>query len=67
MEVYQHVELVPANSEATLRLPALTPDSVREGRQPLTRVAGVRFLGHTNGVASYRLPSGAYRLTSRLR
>jgi alpha-L-rhamnosidase len=59
--------LVPANSEATLRLPALAPDSVREGREPLARVAGVRFLGHTDGVASYHLPSGAYRLTSRLR
>jgi alpha-L-rhamnosidase len=59
--------LVPANSEATLRLPALSADSVREGRDPLARADGVRFLGHTDGVASYRLPSGAYRLTSRLR
>lgn len=59
--------LVPANSEATLRLPAVSADSVREGRSPLARADGVRFLGHTDGVASYRLPSGSYRLTSRLR
>ncbi|MER7689806.1 family 78 glycoside hydrolase catalytic domain [Streptomyces sp. NPDC097610] len=59
--------LVPANSEATLRLPAVSADSVREGHSPLARVDGVRFLGHTDGVASYRLPSGSYRLTSRLR
>ncbi|WLW58751.1 alpha-L-rhamnosidase [Streptomyces sp. YU58] len=59
--------LVPANSEATLRLPAVAADSVREGRSALARVDGVRFLGHSGGVASYRLPSGSYRLTSRLR
>ncbi|WP_329272666.1 alpha-L-rhamnosidase [Streptomyces pseudovenezuelae] len=59
--------LVPANSEATLRLPAVSADSVREGRHPLAGVDGVRFLGQADGVASYRLPSGAYRLTSRLR
>ncbi|WP_200307561.1 hypothetical protein [Streptomyces adelaidensis] len=56
-----------AASEATLRLPAVSADSVREGRTPLSRLDGVRFLGHTDGVASYRLPSGRYRLTSTLR
>ncbi|MEW2402581.1 family 78 glycoside hydrolase catalytic domain [Streptomyces sp. NPDC046862] len=58
---------VPANSEATLRLPSASDDSVREGRTPLARVDGVRFLGRTEGVSSYRLPSGRYRLTARLR
>ncbi|WP_329344536.1 glycoside hydrolase family 78 protein [Streptomyces sp. NBC_00663] len=58
---------VPANSEATLRLPAASADAVREARTPLAQVTGVRFLGHADGVASYRLPSGSYRLTSRLR
>ncbi|WP_063732887.1 alpha-L-rhamnosidase [Streptomyces sp. RTd22] len=56
--------VVPANSEATLRLPALSATSVREGRTPLAHVDGVRLLGHADGVASYRLPSGRYRLTS---
>ncbi|NUO46227.1 MAG: family 78 glycoside hydrolase catalytic domain [Streptomyces sp.] len=57
---------VPANSEATLRLPAASADAVREARTPLAGVDGVRFLGHADGVASYRLPSGSYHLTSRL-
>jgi alpha-L-rhamnosidase len=30
-------------------------------------VDGVRFTGQADGVASYRLPSGTYRLTTRLR
>lgn len=59
--------VVPANSEATLRLPAVSADTVREGRTPLARVDGVRFVGHADSVATYRLPSGAYSLTSRLR
>ncbi|MER5834917.1 alpha-L-rhamnosidase C-terminal domain-containing protein [Streptomyces sp. NPDC002130] len=59
--------VVPANSEATLRLPALSADAVHEGRTPLTRVDGIRFTGHAEGVASYRLPSSTYRLTTRLR
>ncbi|MEU9288278.1 family 78 glycoside hydrolase catalytic domain [Streptomyces sp. NPDC048275] len=58
--------VVPANSEATLRLPVTSADAVREGRTPLARVDGVRFLGHTDGVASYRIPSGHYHLTARL-
>ncbi|WP_411977848.1 family 78 glycoside hydrolase catalytic domain [Streptomyces phaeochromogenes] len=59
--------VVPANSEATLRLSAVSADAVREGRTPLARVDGVRLLDHKNGVASYRLPSGRYHLTARLR
>lgn len=59
--------VVPANSEATLRLSAVSADAVREGRTPLARVDGVRLLGHEDGVASYRLPSGRYHLTARLR
>ena len=58
---------MPANSEATLRLPAASADAVREGRTPLARVDGVRLLGHAAGVASYHLPSGCYRLTADLR
>ncbi|CAM5584652.1 alpha-L-rhamnosidase OS=Streptomyces aurantiogriseus OX=66870 GN=GCM10010251_57160 PE=4 SV=1 [Streptomyces aurantiogriseus] len=58
--------VVPANSEATLRLPAASADAVHEGRTPLARVDGVRFLGHAEGVSSYRIPSGRYHLTTRL-
>ncbi|WTJ96424.1 glycoside hydrolase family 78 protein [Streptomyces sp. NBC_01537] len=58
--------VVPANSEATLRLPAASADAVREGRTPLSGVDGVRFVGHADGVFSYRIPSGRYHLTTRL-
>ncbi|MFF1811240.1 family 78 glycoside hydrolase catalytic domain [Streptomyces sp. NPDC058251] len=58
--------VVPANSEATLRLPATDPSTVRAGRTPLAQVPGVEFLGFDDGAASYRLPSGAYEVTSAL-
>ncbi|NNN28942.1 family 78 glycoside hydrolase catalytic domain [Streptomyces sp. S3(2020)] len=57
---------VPANSTATLRIPTTDPDTVREGRTPLSRVRGVTYVGFADGVASYRLPSGRYELTSAL-
>ncbi|GAQ60586.1 bacterial alpha-L-rhamnosidase [Streptomyces scabiei] len=49
------------------RVPAVSADSVREGGTPLADVAGVRFLGHAEGVSSCLLPSGPYRLTADLR
>lgn len=58
--------VVPANSEATLRLPTTDPSSVRVGRTPLAQVPGVEFLGFDDSAASYRLPSGGYDVTSAL-
>ncbi|KUM80840.1 alpha-L-rhamnosidase [Streptomyces griseorubiginosus] len=63
---FTHRIAVPANSTATLRIPTADPDSVCEGRTPLSRVRGVEHLGFEGGVASYELPSGRYELTSAL-
>ncbi|MFF3501070.1 family 78 glycoside hydrolase catalytic domain [Streptomyces sp. NPDC003247] len=57
---------VPANTTATLRLPATEPDGVRAGRTPLARLDQVKFLGFADGTASYLLPSGRYEVTSPL-
>lgn len=59
--------VVPANSEATLSLPAVSASAVREGRTPLEKVAGVKLVGFTDGTATFRVPSGHYRLTSTVR
>ncbi|MFF4780662.1 family 78 glycoside hydrolase catalytic domain [Streptomyces griseorubiginosus] len=63
---FTHRIAVPANSTATLRIPTADPDSVCEGRTPLSRVRGVEHLSFESGVASYELPSGRYELTSAL-
>lgn len=66
-ETLSYRATVPANSRATLRIPTASPDSVREGRNPLSQADGVTFLGFENGVATYRLESGSYDLASALR
>ncbi|MGD6765300.1 family 78 glycoside hydrolase catalytic domain [Streptomyces sp. BH097] len=59
--------VVPPNTEATLALPAVSADTVREGRTPLAKTAGVRFENFTDKVATYRLSPGRYRVTSSVR
>ncbi|MZD04885.1 family 78 glycoside hydrolase catalytic domain, partial [Streptomyces sp. SID5785] len=58
---------VPPGTEAALTLPAVSASAVREGRTPLRSVEGVRFDGFEDGAATFRLPSGRYRLTSAVR
>lgn len=54
---------VPANTEATLWLPAASADAVREGGQAARQAAGVTFVKHELGRAVYRLASGTYEFT----
>lgn len=57
---------VPANTTATLYLPAASADAVREGGKDAKSVKGVTFLRHENGKAVYKLESGSYVFTSSL-
>ncbi|MEO3752451.1 alpha-L-rhamnosidase C-terminal domain-containing protein [Streptomyces sp. B6B3] len=57
---------VPANTTATLRIPAAAPEEVREDGTPLAEVPGVEYLGSADGTAAFLLPSGRYDLTSAL-
>ncbi|MET8472441.1 family 78 glycoside hydrolase catalytic domain [Streptomyces sp. NPDC006422] len=58
---------VPPGTEATLTLPALSPDTVREGRTPLSKAAGAHFESFTDKTATYRLKPGRYRVSSTVR
>jgi alpha-L-rhamnosidase len=51
---------VPANTTATLRLPARSADAVREGGRPAVRADGVTFVGFEGGRATFELASGRY-------
>ncbi|MFJ9174515.1 family 78 glycoside hydrolase catalytic domain [Streptomyces sp. NPDC102360] len=59
--------VVPPNTEATLSLPAVSADTVREGRTPLSKASGAHFEGFADKVATYRLTPGRYQLTSSVR
>lgn len=57
---------VPANTSATLYLPAKTVKSITESGNPVVRSTGLRFLKYEKGKAIFELASGTYRFDSDL-
>ncbi|QOI99399.1 MAG: family 78 glycoside hydrolase catalytic domain [Phycisphaeraceae bacterium] len=55
---------VPANTSATLTLPATPGEAVTESGVPIDRAAGVRVVRHEPGAVVLRLGSGLYEFTS---
>ena len=55
---------VPANSTATVYVPARSPDLVAESGVPAATASGVDYVGFENGYAIYRVGSGGYRFRS---
>ena len=56
---------IPANTTATVYVPAKSGDSVTESGQPATHSRGVRFLRMENGRAIFAVESGQYEFNSR--
>ena len=63
-KVLSYRATVPANTSATLYLPASAPDAVKEGGKDASSAKGVTFIPHENGRAVYKLESGSYEFTS---
>jgi hypothetical protein len=57
---------IPANTTATVFIPAQAADRVTEGRLPAAKAEGVKFLRCESGVAVYEIGSGRYEFSSRL-
>jgi alpha-L-rhamnosidase len=57
---YQYRFVVPANTIATLYLPAQQERMVLEGGQRAAKAAGVKFLRLEKGKAVYELSAGSY-------
>lgn len=57
---------VPANTAATIVVPASDITSVRESGKPLEQAEGVRFLRQKNGSVFLETGSGTYHFTSEL-
>jgi alpha-L-rhamnosidase len=55
---------VPANTTATLYLPASSPQAVKEGGKDISQAKGIAFVRYENGRAVYNLTSGSYQFTS---
>ena len=56
--------VVPANTTATLYLPASSADTVKEGGKDARQAKGVAFVRFEKGKAVYTLSSGTYEFTA---
>jgi len=57
---------IPANTTATVFVPARSADAVTEGGRPAAQGRGVKFLRQENGLAVFEIDSGEYEFESRL-
>ncbi len=58
--------IIPANTSATVYVPAQAASQVTESGQPAESAAGVTFLRRENGCAVFCLGSGAYQFSSHM-
>jgi alpha-L-rhamnosidase len=58
--------VIPANTRATVCVPAKDADSVTEGGLPAAKAEGVQFIRMDNGKAVFAVGSGSYRFVSKL-
>ena len=57
---------VPANTTATVYIPAESAKNITESGQPATKAAGVQFLQIKQGTAVFIIGSGHYRFVSKV-
>ncbi len=58
--------VIPANTTATVHVPAKDADGVTESGKPAAKAEGVKFLRMERGAAVYSVDSGNYRFQSSL-
>ena len=57
---------IPANTSATVVVPAKDPAAVTEGGKPAAEAEGVKFLSSEEEAAVFEVGSGTYAFTSRV-
>ncbi len=65
-KVFTYRATVPANTSATLYLPATTGEIVKESGADPSKAKGIEFLRYEGGRAVYQLQSGSYEFTSNM-
>jgi alpha-L-rhamnosidase len=58
--------VVPANTTATLYLPASSVETIKENGKALKKVKGITLREFSNGKAVFELESGSYKFVSEL-
>jgi alpha-L-rhamnosidase len=51
---------IPANTTATVYLPCMTPEAIKEGNLPVDQAPGVEFVRREKNASIYRIQSGQY-------
>jgi alpha-L-rhamnosidase len=64
--ILTYTATVPANTTATLYLPAGSAKAVKEGGKDVNNIKGITFIKFENGKAVYELKSGSYEFVSNL-
>lgn len=64
-EAFEWEIIVPANTTATVYVPAVDGAEVREGEAPAAEAEGVRLLRRERGAAVYEVVAGHYRFSTR--
>jgi alpha-L-rhamnosidase len=64
-EKFEFQTTIPANTTATVYLPAASAGSITESGMPLSKANGVRFLRFENGCALLAVESGSYRFVAQ--
>jgi alpha-L-rhamnosidase len=57
---------IPANTSATVYIPAVSVDSVKEGGKAIKDAKGIKYLRMENGTAVVEVESGKYNFVSRI-
>jgi len=65
-EVFKMDMTIPANTTATVYIPAKSLDSITESGRPATKAEGLRFLRMEDGSAVFAADSGRYKFVSKL-
>ncbi|MCO5053696.1 MAG: glycoside hydrolase family 78 protein [Verrucomicrobiae bacterium] len=63
---FELATLIPANTTATVYLPAKQADQITEGQLPIAQVEGVKLVRLADGVAELSVTAGQYRFVSKL-
>ena len=57
---------IPANTTATVHIPAANPASILESGKPAPQAEGVRLIGKQDDVVLFEIGSGTYHFTSQM-
>lgn len=63
IDKFEWMITIPANTSATVHIPASNAEEITESGKPISQAAGLKFIKMENGAAVIEIPSGSYSFT----